>query len=79
MVSNKKLELMGIPQTKINLLFFAMTFFIQKFDEPQLTEHLFKLFFSENINKSMFNLNKSHLTDPSFYSFEYKNEDIIGE
>lgn len=78
MMTNKQLEKMEIPEIKINHLFFAMTFFIQKFNDPILTELIFKIFFSENISESIFNLNKSHLTDPSFYSFEYQAKDVVG-
>lgn len=79
MVSNEELEKMKLPNIKINHLFFAMTFFIQKFNDKVLTEYLFKIFFYEGINESFFRLNKIPLEDPVFYSFEYKNEDIIGE
>jgi len=79
MVPNDELEKMKLPQIKINHLFFAMTFFIQKFNDKILTEYLFKIFFSEGIDKSFFRLDKIPLEDPAFYSFEYKNEDIIGK
>ena len=79
MVPNEELEKMQLPQIKINHLFFAMTFFIQKFEDPILTEYLFKIFFSEGLDKGFFRLNKVPLEDPTFYSFEYKNEDIIGK
>lgn len=78
MVPNDELEKMKLPNIKINHLFFAMTFFIQKFDDKVLTEYLFKIFFSEGLDKSFFRLNKVPLEDPIFYSFEYKNENIIG-
>lgn len=79
MVANYQLKKMNILEVKINHLFFAMTFFIKKFNDVKLTELVFKIFFSESINKNIFQLNKSHLADPPFYSFEYKNEDIIGK
>lgn len=78
MVPNDELERMKLPNIKINHLFFAMTFFIQKFDDATLTEYLFRVFFSEGLDKGFFRLNKVPLEDPAFYSFEYKNEDIIG-
>lgn len=78
MIPNDELEKMRLPQIKINHLFFAMTFFVQKFDDKPLVEYLFKIFFCEGLDKGVFRLDKMPLEDPAFYSFEYRNDDIIG-
>lgn len=79
MIPNDELDKMKLPQIKINHLFFAMTFFVQKFNDKILIEYLFKIFFCEGLDKGFFRLDKMALEDPEFYSFEYRNVDIIGE
>lgn len=78
MISNDQLAQLDINQTKINFLFYAMTFFIQKFDDNEITLIFFKIFFSNSIDKKLFLLSDEMYQDPPFYSFEYKNQDVIG-
>ena len=79
MVPNHKLDQMGLPRIRINHLFFAMTFFIQKFDDQTLVEYLFQLFLGESVDKELTRLEQARVGDPRFYCFEYTNQDIIGE
>lgn len=78
MLTKAQLETAGLPQTKVNHLFFAMTFFVQKFDDREFDELLFTTFFGQSVDKSLSRLDQLALADPHFYSFEYNNQDIIG-
>lgn len=78
MLSNEQLEKLKIYQTKINHLFYAMTFFIKKFDETEINVIFFKIFFSNSIDKKLFQLSSNKYQDPPFYSFEYRNHEVIG-
>lgn len=78
MVNNNELEQLSINQTKINYLFYAMTIFIQKFDDDEINLIFFKIFFSNSIDKKLFLLSNPMYQDPPFYSFEYKNQNVIG-
>ena len=78
MLSNEQLKRLNIQQPKINHLFYALTFFIQKIEDNELNLILFKIFFSNSIDKKLFHLSENMFKDPEFYSYEYKNQDLLG-
>lgn len=56
-----------------------MTFFVQKFNDPILDEHLLQIFFGKSLDQGLTRLDRLSLADPHFYSFEYNGLNIIGE
>ena len=79
MVTNDNLQKMNLSTVKINHLFYAMTFFIQKFNDIKITEYLFKIFFSAKLHDSLKVANKNFLLDPIEYSYDFENRDIVSK
>ena len=73
-LSTKELSRKKMKLVNIHYLLFALNYFIEKFKDEKLQQHLFILFFSVNLNKNLLNLNHDKLVDPPFYSFEFQND-----